>query len=70
MQNSAHFDKAAVLSWQYTHHTGTTNTHDTMCGRGPVPDSRLHAKAPANVSEGVVVYIGVAAVFTASTCRE
>ena len=47
VQYSARIDKAAVLSWQYTHHlTGSTNRHDAMCGRETVLDSRPHAKFP------------------------
>ena len=30
----AHIDKAAVLSWQHTHCTSSTNTHDAMRAAG------------------------------------
>ena len=45
-RTATHIDKAAVLSWRYTHGTGSTNTNDAMRGRGTVPDSRPHDKAP------------------------
>ena len=45
LQDSAHIDKAAVFSWQYTHGIGSTNSQDGMCGRATVSDPRPHATA-------------------------